>query len=102
LANGFLTGKYRSRDDLAKSTRGDRVAGYLEAKGMRVLAALDRIHAETGAPLAAIALAWTNAQPGIAATLASATSLDQLAELIASMHLHLTPEQIGLLDQASA
>jgi aryl-alcohol dehydrogenase-like predicted oxidoreductase len=102
LANGFLTGKYRSRDDLAKSTRGDRVAGYLEGKGTRVLAALDRINAETGAPLAAIALAWTNAQPGIAATLASATNVSQLAELTASMHLRLSPEQIALLDEASA
>ena len=102
LANGFLTGKYRSRDDLAKSTRGDRVAGYLEGRGTRVLAALDGIHAETGAPLAAIALAWTNAQPGIAATLASATNVSQLAELTASMHLRLSSEQIALLDEASA
>jgi aryl-alcohol dehydrogenase-like predicted oxidoreductase len=102
LANGFLTGKYRGRKDLTKSTRGDRVAGYLEGRGMRVLAALEQIGAETGAPLAAIALAWTNAQPGVVATLASATSVDQLAELTASMQLQLSSEQIALLDQASA
>jgi aryl-alcohol dehydrogenase-like predicted oxidoreductase len=102
LANGFLTGKYRSREDLGKSTRGGRVAGYLEGKGMRVLAELDRIQAETGAPLAAIALAWTNAQPGIAATLASATSLDQLEELTAAMDLRLNADQISRLDEASA
>ena len=102
LANGFLTGKYRSSEDLAKSTRGDRVAEYLEGRGLRVLAALDRVSAETGASLAAIALAWTNVQPGIVATLASATSVEQLAELIASMHLQLSSEQITLLDEASA
>jgi aryl-alcohol dehydrogenase-like predicted oxidoreductase len=102
LANGFLTGKYRSSDDLAKSTRGDRVAEYLEGRGMRVLAALDRVSAETGASLAAIALAWTNAQPGIVATLASATSVEQLAELTAAMHLQLSLEQITFLDEASA
>lgn len=102
LANGFLTGKYRSREDLTKSTRGDRVTGYLEGKGMRVLAALDQIGAETGAPLSAVALAWTNAQPGVAATLASATSVDQLAELIVSMQLQLSAEQIARLDEASA
>ena len=90
LANGFLTGKYRTREDFGKSTRGDRVEGYLEGKGMRVLAALDRMHAETGAPLAAIALAWTNAQPGIVATLASATSVAQLEELIEAMDLELS------------
>jgi aryl-alcohol dehydrogenase-like predicted oxidoreductase len=102
LANGFLTGKYRSRADLGKSTRGDRVAGYLEGKGMRVLEALDQVHSETGAPLAAIAVAWTNAQPGITATLASATNLDQLKELIEALHLRLTREQIGRLDSTSA
>jgi aryl-alcohol dehydrogenase-like predicted oxidoreductase len=102
LANGFLTGKYRGRADLTKSTRGDRVAGYLEGRGMRVLAALDQISAETGAPLAAIALVWTNAQPGVVATLASVTSVEQLAELTASMQLRLSPEQLAVLDQASA
>jgi aryl-alcohol dehydrogenase-like predicted oxidoreductase len=102
LANGFLTGKYRSEHDLGKSPRGNRVADYLEAKGTRVLAALDRISEETGAPLAAIALAWTSAQPGIAATLASATSVKQLEELGGALHLKLTPEQIARLDEASA
>jgi aryl-alcohol dehydrogenase-like predicted oxidoreductase len=102
LANGFLTGKYRSADDTGKSTRGPRVRGYLEGKGMRVLAALDQIHTQTGAPLAAIALAWTNAQPGIAATLASATNEAQLAELVRSLGLQLAPEQLALLEQASA
>jgi len=102
LANGFLTGKYRTREDLAKSTRGDRVEAYLEGRGMRVLEALDSVHAETGAPLAAIAIAWANAQPGISATLASATSVEQLDQLTAAMNLTLTREQIARLDEASA
>lgn len=102
LANGFLTGKYRTKADLGKSTRGDRVAGYLEGKGMRVLAALDEVAAESGKPLAAVALAWTNAQPGITATLASATSVDQLRQLTAAIDLRLTPDQIACLDEASA
>lgn len=102
LANGFLTGKYRSKEDLDKSVRGLRNVEYLEGRGMRVLAALDEVAAETGAPLAAIALAWTNAQPGIAATLASATKLEQLDQLIASMHLKLTDDQVARLSEASA
>jgi aryl-alcohol dehydrogenase-like predicted oxidoreductase len=102
LANGFLTGKYRTAADLAKSIRGDRVAGYLEGNGMRVLHALDEVAAETGAPLATIALAWTIAQPGIAAGLASATSVEQLAELTAAMQLSLSAGQIARLDAASA
>ena len=102
LANGFLTGKYRTREDLGKSTRGDRVEAYLDGRGMRVLEALDAVHSETGAPLAAIAIAWTNAQPGITATLASATSVEQLDQLTAAMNLTLTREQIARLDEASA
>lgn len=102
LANGFLTGKYRTKADLGKSTRGDRVAAYLEGKGMRVLAALDEVAAESGKPLAAVAIAWTNAQPGITATLASATSVDQLRQLTAAMELRLTADQIARLDEASA
>jgi aryl-alcohol dehydrogenase-like predicted oxidoreductase len=102
LANGFLTGKYRSREDLEKSVRGTRNTEYLEGRGMRVLAALDDVAAETGAALATVALAWTMAQPGITAPIASATSLDQLRELLASMTLELTAAQIEQLNAASA
>ena len=102
LANGFLTGKYRSKEDLDKSVRGLRNVEYLEGRGLKVLAALDEVAAETGAPLAAVALAWTNAQPGIAATLASATKPEQLEELIASMHLKLSDDQLARLSEASA
>ena len=102
LANGFLTGKYRSKEDLDKSPRGLRNIEYLEGRGMRVLEALAQVSAETGAALATIALAWTSAQPGIATSLASATSVEQLAELTASMHLKLTAEQMALLDEASS
>jgi aryl-alcohol dehydrogenase-like predicted oxidoreductase len=101
IANGFLTGKYRSREDLGKSTRGMRSADYLEGKGMRVLTALDEVAAETGTAVATVAIAWTFAQPAVAAALASATSVEQLDELTAAMHLTLTPEQIGRLNSAS-
>jgi aryl-alcohol dehydrogenase-like predicted oxidoreductase len=102
LANGFLTGKYRSREDLDKSTRGLRNVEYLEGRGPKVLEAMDQVAAETGAPLATIAIAWTNAQPGITSTLASATSVSQLQQSLAALSLRLTPEQIALLDEASA
>ena len=102
LANGFLTGKYRSKDDLDKSTRGLRNVEYLEGRGTRVLKALDRVATETGAALATIAIAWTNAQPGVTSTLASATSVRQLEELLAALRLRLTPDQIKLLDEASS
>jgi aryl-alcohol dehydrogenase-like predicted oxidoreductase len=102
LANGYLTGKYRSKDDLGKSVRGTRNIEYLDGKGPKVLAALDEVAAETGAALASVALAWTMAQPTITAPIASATSLEQARELIAGMTLELTPGQMERLSAASA
>jgi aryl-alcohol dehydrogenase-like predicted oxidoreductase len=102
LANGFLAGKYRSREDLSKSVRGMRNVAYLEGRGQDVLAALDEVSGESGAAPATVALAWTIAQPGITAALASATSLEQLHELTAAMNLRLSPEQLARLDAASA
>jgi aryl-alcohol dehydrogenase-like predicted oxidoreductase len=102
LANGFLTGKYRSKEDLDKSVRGMRNVEYLEGRGMRVLQALDEVASETGAALATVTLAWTMVQPAITAPIASATSMEQLAELLAALQLQLTPEQIARLDSASA
>lgn len=102
LANGFLTGKYRSKDDLQKSVRGLRSIEYVGSeKGERVLAALDDIAAETGAAVATVALAWLKAQPGIAAPIASATSVEQAEQLIAAMRLELNSGQIERLKEAS-
>jgi len=102
LANGYLTGKYRSKDDIGKSVRGLRNVEYLEGKGPKVLAALDEVAAETGAALASVTLAWTMAQPTITAPIASATSIEQAEELIAGMTLELTPGQMERLSEASA
>ncbi|HEU4704479.1 MAG TPA: aldo/keto reductase [Sphingomicrobium sp.] len=102
LANGFLTGKYRSEADLAKSVRGDRNREYLEGRGPAVLAALDSVAAETGAALATIALAWTMAQPGVTAPIAGANSLAQVEEIVAALGFELTAAQVERLDSASA
>jgi aryl-alcohol dehydrogenase-like predicted oxidoreductase len=101
LANGFLTGKYRTAADLGKSVRGQRSAAYLETKDA-VLRELDAIAAETGAALATVALAWLMAQPAITAPIASATSVEQLRELTAGMELSLTLDQLARLDAASS
>lgn len=102
LASGFLTGKYRSRDDLSKSVRGGGMADLLEGKGAAVLAAMDAVAAETGASLAQIALAWLAAQPGVTAPIASATSVDQVEELTGSWDLALSKDQLEQLTNADA
>ena len=103
LANGFLTGKYRSHDDLGKSVRGGRNIEYIDSlRGKAVLAALDEIAAETGVALATVALAWTKAQPGVTAPIASATSVEQARDLIAALTFDLSPGQLERLSEASA
>jgi aryl-alcohol dehydrogenase-like predicted oxidoreductase len=102
LASGFLTGKYRSQEDFAKSVRGGRMPAYLTDKGRRVLAALDEVAAAAGATPAQIALAWLAAQPGITAPIASATSRAQLDELLGVLTLELSGEQIERLSAAGA
>ncbi|PZO81317.1 MAG: alcohol dehydrogenase [Mesorhizobium amorphae] len=102
LASGFLTGKYRSKDDLSQSQRGGGVEKYLDARGLRVLAAMDTVAERTGASHAAIALAWINAQPGVAAPIASATSVRQLEALKEGAALQLSGDDIKALDEAGA
>ncbi|MDE2383530.1 MAG: aldo/keto reductase [Alphaproteobacteria bacterium] len=100
LASGFLTGKYRSAADLSKSPRGQGIQKYFDARGMKILGALDEVSARTGAAQAEIALAWIIAQPGIAAPIASATSVTQLASLARGARLTLKPEELKLLTEA--
>ncbi|MGN2242809.1 aldo/keto reductase [Frateuria sp. GZRR33] len=103
LASGFLSGKYRSEADLAKSrARGAGVRKYLDARGLGVLDALDRVSAAHQATPAQVALAWLIARPGLTAPIASATSVAQLHELLGAVDLALAPEEIAALDRASA
>ena len=102
LASGYLSGKYRGAGDLGKSPRGARVQPYLDGKGPAVLAVMDRIAGETGATLSQIALAWVAAQPGVTAPIASATSVAQLDEIMGSLTVTLTSEQLAALTAAGA
>jgi aryl-alcohol dehydrogenase-like predicted oxidoreductase len=100
LAAGFLTGKYRSESDFGKSPRGKGAGKYLDDKGKRILAAMDKVSGRTGAAHAEIALAWINAQPSIAAPIASARSLEQLQSLVRGARLTLADEDEKLLTNA--
>ncbi|HYP82617.1 aldo/keto reductase [Variovorax sp.] len=103
LAAGFLTGKYRSEADAAKSARGAKTtATYLNPRGLRILAALDAAAAQHGATPGQIAIAWQIARPSITAPIASATSPAQLQELVAAAELKLDAATLAALDAASA
>jgi aryl-alcohol dehydrogenase-like predicted oxidoreductase len=102
LAGGFLTGKYRSESDAAGKARARNVTKYLNERGYKILGALDQVAANHHATPARVALAWLMSRPSITAPIVSATNLDQLNDLIASVELKLDSDSIELLNQASA
>lgn len=102
LASGFLTGKYRTAEDAAKSPRGANAVKHLQGKGGRVLAALDAVAARHRATCAQIALAWIMAKPAIGGPIASATSVAQLEEIMGALRIELSAADVAELDRASA
>jgi aryl-alcohol dehydrogenase-like predicted oxidoreductase len=102
LGSGFLTGKYRSQEDLSKSARGQAVKKFLNERGFRILQALDQVAEKHQATPAQVALAWLMARPSITAPIASATSVDQLNDLARATQLELDNASIELLNKASA
>lgn len=101
LASGFLTGKYRSEDDLNKSQRGGGIKKYLNDRGHAILKALDQIAGEYNSTPAAVSLAWLIARPSITAPIASATSVQQLDDITKAVELNLSTEAITILNKAS-
>jgi aryl-alcohol dehydrogenase-like predicted oxidoreductase len=103
LGSGFLTGKYRSASDADKSKRGEGVVEkYFNERGFRILAALDQVAQSHHSTPGKVALAWLIARPSITAPIASATSLDQVRDLVDATNLELSPASIEALNQASA
>lgn len=102
LARGFLTGKYRSENDLYKSARGEGIRKFLNHRGMRIIAALDNISQQYLSTPAAVAIAWLIAQPGVTGAIASATSLEQLNEIMQAATLQIDSSTIETLNKASA
>jgi aryl-alcohol dehydrogenase-like predicted oxidoreductase len=103
LASGFLSGKYRTAADAAKSARGKGVVEkFLNARGLKILAALDDVGRRHRASPASVALAWQIARPSITAPIASATTVEQLNELVAATRLQLDTTDIEQLNSAGA
>ena len=102
LASGFLTGKYRSRSDLAKNQRGSEAAKYLGRRGQKVLGVLDDIAEAHGCSVATVSLAWLLSKPNVVAPVVSASHPEQVAELTAAARLRLTRHQLADLDRATA
>lgn len=102
LASGFLTGKYRAREDIRGAPRERMLDKYFDDRGMRILSALEEVSQAMGESPATVALAWLMSRPEVTAPIASATSTHQLEQLIAATTVVLDDEALARLDQASA
>jgi aryl-alcohol dehydrogenase-like predicted oxidoreductase len=101
LASGFLTGKYRPGGPEVASARAGSAAQLLDDRGIAALSALDEVAASHGTTVAAVALAWVAAQPGVAAPIASARTPEQLADLLPFADLELSDDELRLLSAAA-
>lgn len=101
LASGFLSGKYRSKEDAAKSPRGEKAVGYLDDRGQNILETLDEVAADFNTTPASVAIAWLVQRPGISAPIVSATDTKQLADLVKATQLGLDAAAIEKLNIAS-
>jgi aryl-alcohol dehydrogenase-like predicted oxidoreductase len=102
LAAGFLTGKYRSKGDIEGKARAGMVGKYANDRGFAVIEALDEVAQAHNANPTQVALAWLMAQPSITAPIASATSLEQLSDLLKAIELKLDTASIEKLDEVSS
>lgn len=102
LASGFLSGKYRSKQDLVGRSRGGMVEKYLNNRGLQILDALDQVAKQYQVTPTTVSLSWLMARPSITAPIVSATKIEQLNEVIKATEINLTPDSIQLLERASA
>ena len=103
LRGGVLTRKY-TRENVSTVTpgRGGRVTAYLNEPTFTILDTLQNVSEDVGAPLAAVALAWVQAKPGIASTIIGARTMDQLEQNLAGLDVTLDPAHVEALDALSA
>lgn len=102
LESGFLTGKYRTKDDLGKSPRGGDMDKYFDDRGLKILSALDEVSQKHYTTQATVALAWLIHRPSVTAPIVSATNLKQLDAIMAAPNLELAPNDIEQLNEASS
>ncbi len=100
LASGFLTGKYKTKEEAATAKRSAALSNYFTRRGEHILEALCQVAIERETTQARVALAWLMARPGITAPIVSATSVEQLQDILGAVELDLTSEEIRSLERA--
>ncbi len=102
LESGFLSGKYKSADDLKSASRGGALKDHFNERGVRILAVLDGVAQRLEATPAQVSLAWLLSRPGVTAPIVSATSLDQLNDTLKAATLEVPQDALDELTEASA
>ena len=102
LASGFLSGKYRRPEDAKGHARAARLQQYFNDRGWRIVAALHAVSKRLKTTPSTVAIAWTMSQPAITSAIASATSVEQLDELLKASELTLDAASLAELQTASA
>ena len=96
-----MSGKYRSAEDLAKSARGGRVEDYLNERGFQILKGLDQVSKKYNCSIATVAIAWLLKRKSVTAPIVSATSIEQLDQVLSATKLNLDEDSIQMLNNMS-
>lgn len=106
LGWGRLTGKIRRGTPVPADSRLHDTASFgppVEDKHLfRVMDALDAVAAETGKTVPQVALNWLIGRPTVSSVIIGARNEEQLRQNLGAIGWTLSPEQIALLDTASA
>lgn len=101
LASGFLSGKYKTEEDLQQSLRGQGIKKYLNERGFKILDALQTISTRYNISYSAVALAWLMDQKTVVAPIASATKEQHLDAFVEAVNVQLSHDDVKLLTEAS-
>src|SRR5690606_16483974 len=101
LASGFLSGDFRTKEDLPSSPLFDAALDHVGKVGTRVLHAIDEVATQLGETNGRVAMSWALTKPSVVATAVRVKSAEQLVELGSAGEIELTRQQFTALDKAS-
>jgi aryl-alcohol dehydrogenase-like predicted oxidoreductase len=100
LQGGFLTGKYR-RGVVAESERAEGLKRYFTERNFQLIDLLEEHGKAHNATITQMALAWLLQRPAITSPIIGANSVVQLHDILGSLKVCLTPQDVQAIDDAT-
>lgn len=108
LAQGMLTGKYKSGQPIPEGSRAANpqqkmfIERYLKDEVLQKVDRLEKIAKEASVALSNLALAWILRQPGVSSAIIGASRPEQIEENVKASGFVLTPELLQTIEEVLA